>query len=1516
MADNVIRHDIIQLDFEADFKELTKIKDEIDDLKKSLSGGLGDEELDDLKNSAKDVVKPLENVKKTAEDVADKVTDIGKKAAPAADKGLRKVVGVSFDSLKNAVTKTTSKLTELGKNAASTAFNGLKKVVKVSFSALKTAIQKTASKLTELGKKAAVTAFNGLKKVAGISFKALTVGIGAAATAVGALVTKSVQAYADFEQLKGGVETLFGTGGLGIEDYAKSVGKSVEDVKGKYDSLKDAESKVFANANNAYKTAGLSANDYMDTVTSFSASLISSLGGDTKKAAEIADKAIIDMSDNSAKMGTDMESIIQTYQSLARGNYQMLDNLKLGFGGTKEELKRLLKEAGAKVGKTFSISSFSDIIEAIHIIQDNMGITGTTAKEASTTISGSIASMKAAWSNLLPALIQGGDSFDQCVKNLIDSIVGVEDESGKLVGGVINNLKPALVSALSGVGKLIEELAPIIEAELPGLIDELLPPLIKAATSLVKGLIKALPSIASAIAKEIPDIAKGILSAIDETFGESFPKVREFVDYLKGNTEKVKKFFENNADAIKTFGGGILGLVGAFLALGKIKSIASIFGGLFGKKSGGESGGIFGVFTELAKTKTTTVLKGMANLAIMLGGFTILAAAFAAVAPHIAQLSDFKSIIKVVGTMAILGVLGLALAKFGGIVGVIPVSTVAKGLANMAIMLAGIGALTVALAWVASKTKDLINIGDILKISAMMLVVGGLGAILSVFAGIVGAIPIPVVLTGLANMALVLAGVSALILAFGALNKIEGFNEFISYGGELLANIFNVIGKCVGSIIGGIGEGVTNSLPTIGNNLSEFAKSIEPMFESFAKADMTGIGSFLESFGKFVLFMAGEKVLSFITGKTDYAELGRQLSSFGESASGFFNTVATYPKEGFSNATALFDCLAGLKSLPKEGGIVGWFTGEVNYTNIAKGLGQLSSEKVTGFFTAVSGLKKEGFDNATALFDCLAGLKSLPKDGGVVGWFCGDVNYQNIANGLKQLSSEGVKKFFAMTGDLKPAAFENTKLLFESLASIGDLPSEGGWWQKLKGDKTTALGKIAGEIESFSSKAETFFKQVNELKLSNLNGLWDSLSKSEEVTANVSKVIDDKISEIVKKISELPGKMGEGLKKGGRSLSDALVEVWTDAVKASVKPVNKVLEAANWILKEFGSDKKVISWTPYAKGTGGHKGGNALVNDGRGAELVQMPNGRMFIPNGRNVFLPNAPKGMSVLPAEQTARLMGRKSPSYHYANGIGNIDLWDYIDNASGLANKISNSVSYDGMSGYVLNVGKGMVSTFTGAMSGWIEKLFDEAGAKSLADYVASAGVKQWRTTVIRALKMEKQYSAANVERTLFQMQTESGGNPKAINLWDSNAKKGIPSKGLMQVIDPTFNAYARSGFDKNIYDPLSNILASVRYATSRYGSLSKAYRGVGYSNGVGEVRLPTQSSSVRMTYTPESDASIHNSVYTEHNTYAPSFTLNIEGTTDDRALARKVKRWVSEAMNEAFEAMERKTVRLQEV
>lgn len=405
-----------------------------------------------------------------------------------------------------------------------------------------------------------------------------------------------------------------------------------------------------------------------------------------------------------------------------------------------------------------------------------------------------------------------------------------------------------------------------------------------------------------------------------------------------------------------------------------------------------------------------------------------------------------------------------------------------------------------------------------------------------------------------------------------------------------------------------------------------------------------------------------------------------------------------------------------------------------------------------------------------------------------------------------------------------------------------------------------------------------------------------------------SKVVDplkDKVSKVKNAIADGFQWAYDKVTNAWSGIKDFFSGIWKDAVKAVAKPVNKLIGGANWVLEKLGSDKKFEEWQPYARGTKGHPGGNAIVNDGRGAELVQMPNGRTFIPRGRNVLLPNAPKGMKVLDAQRTARLMGR-SPTFNYEEGTG-WDIWGFFDNAKGLVEKVIDKfISYKGVSGYALDVGKALVKKATGAMVSWVKNLFKDSGGKDLGSYVASKGVEQWRSTVAQALKMEGMFSDANVKRTLYQMQTESGGNPRAINLWDRNAKRGIPSKGLMQVIDPTFKAYARKGYNTNIYDPLSNILASVRYAVSRYGSLEKAYRGVGYAGGVGRIRLPV--------YSPASAAPVSGGS-TNTNNYSPSFTLNMSGTVD-RTTERTIKKWVKEAMDEAFESIERTNRRLTEV
>ena len=305
--------------------------------------------------------------------------------------------------------------------------------------------------------------------------------VAAAGTAIIAIGKQAIKQYAEYEQLVGGVETLF---------------KQSSDTVMKY-------------AENAYKTAGLSANKYMSTVTSFSASLLQSLGGDTEAAAKYADMAITDMSDNANKMGTSMEMIQNAYQGFSKQNYTMLDNLKLGYGGTKEEMQRLLEDAEKLSGIEYDISSYADIVDAIHVVQTEMGITGTTAKEAASTIQGSLASMKGAWKNLLTGVADDNANFEVLVNNFVDSLV---------VAG--ENIIPRVKITIQGVTNLISQASQSIVPLVLQTLIETAPSLISAGMDLVVALIDGISSNASSIGKCIMDIISVILEKLSKSIPE------------------------------------------------------------------------------------------------------------------------------------------------------------------------------------------------------------------------------------------------------------------------------------------------------------------------------------------------------------------------------------------------------------------------------------------------------------------------------------------------------------------------------------------------------------------------------------------------------------------------------------------------------------------------------------------------------------------------------------------------------------------------------------------------------------------------------------------------------------------------------------------------------------------------------------------------------------------------------------------------------------------------------------
>ena len=391
----------------------------------------------------------------------------------------------------------------------------------------------------------------------------LTKAAKASATAIVALGTAAVKSYADFEQLAGGVETLFG---------------------------KNATS-VMKNAEKAYKTAGLSANEYMETVTSFSASLLQSLGGDTEKAAKYADLALTDMADNANKMGTSMEMIQNAYQGFAKQNYTMLDNLKLGYGGTKKEMERLISDA-AKLDSSIQANdlSFSNIVKAINAVQTQMGITGTTALEAEKTISGSAASMKAAFSNFLTSLASDNmdtkESFEELkettsvfLENLVPKIKAVFESIGPIgqaivvVTGAILALSAAekaftVVKTAATAAQWLYNAA--LNANPIGLIITLVAGLVAAIITLWntnEGFRNALISAWEAIKSAATKIFSAVANFFKETIPNAFNSV---INWFKDIGKKFADIGKNIIAGIKS------GIKGAW------NNLVSWFKGLFG----------------------------------------------------------------------------------------------------------------------------------------------------------------------------------------------------------------------------------------------------------------------------------------------------------------------------------------------------------------------------------------------------------------------------------------------------------------------------------------------------------------------------------------------------------------------------------------------------------------------------------------------------------------------------------------------------------------------------------------------------------------------------------------------------------------------------------------------------------------------------------------------------------------------------------------------------------------------
>lgn len=453
---------------------------------------------------------------------------------------------------------------------------------------------------------------DGLKTAAKVGVAA----VGAASTAIVGLTTKAVNSFAEYEQLVGGVQTLF-------EDLSWDVQQ---------------------NAGKAFETAGLSANEYMSTAMSFAASLNQSLlatEGNIARSADLTDQAIVDMADNANKMGTNMEMIQNAYQGFAKQNYTMLDNLKLGYGGTKQEMERLLEDASKLSGIEYDISSFADVVEAIHVVQTEMGITGTTAAEAASTISGSVASMGAAWSNLVTGLADDEADFDVLMNNFVGSV--------KTVAG---NIAPRIGIALNGVGKLIKEIVPVAMQYIPQIIGEFLPTIGEAAIGIVTSIGTAifdnidqilewgqnmldtlleginsntgnissvvtqiLTTFGNFILENLPEIimaglnilialVSGIVEAIPELATAATKAIIELAAYLI-SAENLEKIISLGADLINALSEGIENVVAELVSVG-VKVVESIKSGI-SSAWGGLVSWFNGIWNSLFGDRTVSV---------------------------------------------------------------------------------------------------------------------------------------------------------------------------------------------------------------------------------------------------------------------------------------------------------------------------------------------------------------------------------------------------------------------------------------------------------------------------------------------------------------------------------------------------------------------------------------------------------------------------------------------------------------------------------------------------------------------------------------------------------------------------------------------------------------------------------------------------------------------------------------------------------------------------------------------
>lgn len=523
-------------------------------------------------------------------------------------------------------------------------------------------------------------------------------------------------------------------------------------------------------------------------------------------------------------------------------------------------------------------------------------------------------------------------------------------------------------------------------------------------------------------------------------------------------------------------------------------------------------------------------------------------------------------------------------------------------------------------------------------------------------------------------------------------------------------------------------------------------------------------------------------------------------------------------------------------------------------------------EKSFGKGDSSTGMKKIGESIIKSIEN---GIKSGWKN--TLSWWKSNAKLPAIKAKVEDMKKKAATKWKEVTNYWKKKELEITSKFKTTKENVNS------WWKNVKtwwGDKNlTVKNEFKTRTENVSSWWNTLVKWWGDKKLSvkndfkttseNVASWWNKLVKwwgeKRLAVLNAFKTTKQNVGTWWKNVKswwgtrELAVKTKytttkETVQKWGKNtvswLKSGIAGAWTDFSNWFTEKMKKLMNGAikgmNWVLKGVGSKTRVPEWTGHAKGSYGLPTDEVgMVNDQRGStykELIVPPHGKPFVPEGRNVVLPMK-KGTKILPADKTKQLL---EIIPHFANGIGDFkgSILDYLDKPKEILKiGLDKHMDLSGLATPILDIANGMKKLFSENGTDFIKKEFEKA---MTVNYKVGAGVKQWAGLAAKALEMTGQYSPANLSRMLMQMDTESSGNPMAINLWDINAKRGTPSKGLMQVIDPTFRSYALPPYNKNIYDPLSNMLASIRYTLAAYGSLARGWRGHGYARGIGKITL----------------------------------------------------------------------------